>query len=61
MKCLQCDKSAVEKNETYKGIKIRECESGHRTGIMNGAQLMKRVYHQSVKRRNGIYKLPKVA
>lgn len=33
MECLQCNKPAVEKGETYKGIKIRECEDGHRTAL----------------------------
>ena len=33
MECLQCNKPAIEGNETYDGIKIRECEDGHRTGL----------------------------
>jgi len=33
MNCLQCGKTAVESGEEYKGIKIRECEDGHRTAI----------------------------
>ncbi|KKM72202.1 hypothetical protein LCGC14_1422990 [marine sediment metagenome] len=35
MDCLQCDRPALERGEVYKGIVIRECDAGHRTGLIN--------------------------